>query len=183
MSPTGKEVSPFLQRLGGHHRQQRDASEASPRECPPGLGMGREMNLGTGHCLVARSRHRCRSVLSRRMEHGTIAHANEINIYIRGYLMGLYVRFEDGIRVKCVSRSHAMADFKMSAAPQGQEQPGPQQCSLRQSITRPPCPIVARHLRLWTPAMVSWATWRPFWSPPMRTWICSWIVPSLSQPF
>ncbi|KAK7704173.1 hypothetical protein SLS64_008731 [Diaporthe eres] len=46
------------------------------------------------------------TLLSKPMEHGTIARANEINIRIGCYLLGLYVRFEDGIRLNCGPRFH-----------------------------------------------------------------------------
>ncbi|KAG6362630.1 hypothetical protein INS49_007722 [Diaporthe citri] len=52
------------------------------------------------------------TLLSKRMEHGTIARANEINIRIGCYLLGLYVRFEDGFRVNCGPRFHKMMGGK-----------------------------------------------------------------------
>lgn len=52
------------------------------------------------------------TLLSKPMEHGTIARANEINVCVGGYLLGLYVRFTDGIRVNCGPRFHRMADGK-----------------------------------------------------------------------
>lgn len=48
------------------------------------------------------------TLLSRQMEHGTIARANEINIRVGCNLLGMYVRFEDGIRVNCGPRFHKM---------------------------------------------------------------------------
>lgn len=48
------------------------------------------------------------TLLSKPMEHGTIARANEINIRVGCHLLGLYVRFEDGIRVNCGPRFHKM---------------------------------------------------------------------------
>lgn len=49
------------------------------------------------------------TLLRKPMKHGTIACANEINIRIGCCLLGLYVRFGDGIRVNCGPRFHKMA--------------------------------------------------------------------------
>ncbi|KAH8788102.1 zinc metallo proteinase [Diaporthe sp. PMI_573] len=65
------------------------------------------------------------TLLTRQMEHGTIAHVNEINIYIRDYLIGLYVRFLDGIRVNCGPRFQAMADGKYEKHFSGHQQDVP----------------------------------------------------------
>lgn len=48
------------------------------------------------------------TLLSKPMEHGTIVRANEINIRVGCNLLGLYVRFEDGIRVNCGPRFHKL---------------------------------------------------------------------------
>lgn len=52
------------------------------------------------------------TLLTKPMEHGTIARANEVNVCVGGYLLGLYVRFEDGMRVNCGPRFHCKADGK-----------------------------------------------------------------------
>lgn len=52
------------------------------------------------------------TLLSKPMEHGTIARANEVNIRIGCSLLGLYVRFEDGFRVNCGPRFHKMMGGK-----------------------------------------------------------------------
>lgn len=48
------------------------------------------------------------TLLSKRMPHGTIARANEVDIRVGCNLLGLYVRFEDGARVNCGPRFHKM---------------------------------------------------------------------------
>ncbi|POS78054.1 zinc metalloproteinase [Diaporthe helianthi] len=52
------------------------------------------------------------TLLSKPMQHGTIARASEINICVGDYLLGLYVRFQDGIRVNCGPRCEKKADGK-----------------------------------------------------------------------
>lgn len=52
------------------------------------------------------------TLLGKPMAHGTIAPAAEINIRIGCCLLGLYVRFGDGIRVNCGPRFHKMAGGK-----------------------------------------------------------------------
>lgn len=52
------------------------------------------------------------TLLSKPMEHGTIARANEINVCVGECLLGLYVRFQDGVRVNCGPRFHRRADGK-----------------------------------------------------------------------
>lgn len=50
------------------------------------------------------------TLLSKPMEHGTIARANVINLCIGDSLLGLYVRFQDGVRVNCGPRREITAD-------------------------------------------------------------------------
>lgn len=49
------------------------------------------------------------TLLTKPMKHGTIARANEIDVHIGDSLIGLYVRFEDGIRVNCGPRFNRAA--------------------------------------------------------------------------
>lgn len=52
------------------------------------------------------------TLLSKPMEHGTIARANEVDVCIGDSLLGLYVRFEDGLRVNCGPRFNKAAGGK-----------------------------------------------------------------------
>lgn len=69
--------------------------------------MCQDLEQGLAHMEIA-TLWRWATLLSKPMEHGTIVRANEINIRVGCNLLGLYVRFEDGIRVNCGPRFHKL---------------------------------------------------------------------------